>query len=257
MLRLPLIFLCITSLVSVAQAADMVVIHSNDTQLFPIGQLFDSHTPINLPAETDITITVIFSSGGVQTISGPYQGTLQDPLTDKNLDDNTLVTVLAKFLTETEIKNLDDNILVTVLAKFLTETEIVRGLSQPPENLWLIDVSTHKRFYCVAPSKRVILWRPKSQSDSASTLLIKHKTTGQQVSVVWPAYQTTLRWPRNLPVIYGDTYTVELKTRSRTSFKKLVLYQLPESLPTNSHKVVWMVGRGCIPQANILLTSLR
>jgi hypothetical protein len=213
----------------------MVVIHSNATQIFPRGQLLDSHIPINLPAEAKIT--VVFSSGGVQTISGPYQGTLQDPLKNNNMADDSLVTALADFL---------------------IERETVRGgLSQLPENIWLIDVSTHKRYYCVAPSKRVMLWRPESESYKASTLLIKRETTGQQATVRWPVFIRTVAWPRKLPLIYGETYTVELKTFSHTFEKELILYQLPERLPTNSHKVVWMVSRGCIPQANMLLASLR
>ncbi|MEN8219273.1 MAG: hypothetical protein ABFS56_23505 [Pseudomonadota bacterium] len=234
MLRLPMIVLCITALVSVAQAADMVVIHSNAIELFPRGQLLDSHTPINLPAEAKIT--VVFSSGGVQTISGPYQGTLQDPLKNNNMADGSLVTALANFL---------------------IERETVRGLSQQPENIWLIDVSTYKRYYCVAPSKRAMLWRPESQSYKASTLLIKRETTGQQAAVGWPVFIRTLAWPSKLPLIYGESYTVELRTPSHTFEKELILYQLPKRLPTNSHKVVWMVSRGCIPQANMLLASLR
>jgi hypothetical protein len=123
----------------------------------------------------------------------------------------------------------------------------------------LVDAtSTRKRFFCIAPSSHVVLWRPKKQSHSASLLLIKHKSSGEEAKVVWPAYQTTLKWPNDLPVVYGDTYTVEVKPRRGSpSFKKLVLYQLPDSLPTKSHKVVWMAGRGCIPQANMLLASLR
>ncbi len=232
MLRLPLIFL--TTLISVAQAADMVVIHSDELQLFPRGQLLDSHTGINLPA--DANITVVFSSGGVQSISGPYQGRLEDPLKNKNIGDDTLVIALAKFL---------------------KERETVRGILQPAEKIWLIDVSTQKRYFCIAPSERVILWRPESKSYTASRLLITHKKTGQKARLMWPAYQTRLPWPSNLPIIYGEIYTVALTTYSRTFSKELVLYQVPDSLPTNSHKVVWMVGRGCIPQANMLLAGLR
>ncbi|KHD05307.1 hypothetical protein PN36_02360 [Candidatus Thiomargarita nelsonii] len=232
MLRLPLIFL--TTLISVAQAADMVVIHSDEIQLFPRGQLLDSQTAINLPA--DANITVVFSSGGVQSISGPYQGRLEDPLKNKG--------------------NKGDDTLVTSLADFLKTRETVRGILQL-EKIWLIDISTQKRYFCIAPSERVILWRPESKSYTASRLLITHKKTGQKARLKWPAYQARLPWPRYLPITYGEIYTIALTTYSRTTSKELVLYQVPDSLPTNSHKVVWMVGRGCIPQANMLLAGLR
>ena len=232
---LSMLLLCITSFSSTVLAVDMVVIHSNITQLFPRGQLLDYHTPIDLPSEGKIT--VVFNNGNVQTVSGPYQGKIQNPDPEKN-------------------NSLDNKTLVTSLAQFMVERETIRELSAQPKDLWMVDVSTSKHFYCIAPSSQVILWLPEIQSQSASTLVIKHAPTGEQTEIEWPAYHTTLSWPSSLPVQYGDIYTVKIKYHSRTTFKQFVLYQLPESLPTNSHKIVWMVGRGCIPQANQLLASL-
>ncbi|MCK5663085.1 MAG: hypothetical protein KAI17_06345 [Thiotrichaceae bacterium] len=230
---LSMLFLCITSFASTVQAANMVVIHSNITQLFPRGQLLDCQTSINLP--TDAKITVVFGNGNVQTVSGPFQGKI--PKKESNI-------------------TLDNDTLVTSLAQFVVERETIRELAPHPKELWMVDVSTSKHFYCIAPSSQVILWLPEIQSQSASTLVIKHAPTGEQTEIEWPAYHTTLSWPSSLPVQYGDIYTVKIKYHSRTTFKQFVLYQLPESLPTNSHKIVWMVGRGCIPQANQLLASL-
>jgi hypothetical protein len=250
MLRPPILLLSIITLVSIAQAADMVVIHSNANELYPIGKILDSQTPINLP--TDSEITVVFDSGKVQTVNGPFEGKLQKTFINKELKSD---------FPKLDSKNneLDNNYLITTLAQFLIERETVRALSSvQAEKLWLVDVTTPtRRFYCVAPAAPVILWRPEEQSQTASTLLIKHKSNGQEVRLEWPAHQTTLAWPSRLPLIYGDTYIVEVKTNRYSTLKKLVLYQLPESLPTNSHKVVWMVGRGCLLQANILLTNLR
>lgn len=248
MLRPPILLLSIITLVSIAQAADMVVIHSNASELYPRGKILESHTPINLPA--DSKITVVFGSGNVQTVSGPFQGKLQD--TSKN---NALANI--KLTSDDKNNELDNQKLITTLAQFLKETESIRAISLQPQNLWLVDVSTPtKRFYCVAPAAPVILWRPEEQSQTTSTLLIRHKSNGQEVSLEWPAHQTTLAWPSNLPVLYGDTYIIEVKADRHSTLKKLVLYQLPDRLPTNSHKVVWMVGRGCLLQANILLSTL-
>jgi hypothetical protein len=214
--------------VNIAHAADMVITHSNVTQ-YKEGQLLDSYTTVlDLPEQSEIT--VVFSNGGVKTINGPYSGTIA------GTNNPDLLMTLSKLLTDPKIQ---DN---------------KRG-SKYPKNLWLVDVNTAKRFFCVAPSSRVILWRPNAQS--ASTLTIKHKVSKKRAVVKWPAKQTTLRWPSKLPIIYGDNYTLELKNRNGSFFKILVLYQLPNSLPTTSHKVVWMVGRGCISQANKLLSSLR
>ncbi|MBE9562126.1 MAG: hypothetical protein IMF12_04600 [Proteobacteria bacterium] len=224
MFRFIILILCM----NVAHAADMVIVHSNVPQ-YVEGQLLDSQTSIFDLLVPASEITVVFSNGGVKTINGPYRGTI----TDTNKPD--LLITLSKLLTENK--------------------SIIRGSSKYPKNLWLVDVNTSKRFFCVAPASRVVLWRPKSQS--ASTLTIKHKASNKKAVVKWPAKQTTLRWPSNLPIVYGDSYTLELKNRNGSFFKILVLYQLPDSLPTTSHKVVWMVGRGCISQANKLLSSLR
>ncbi len=242
MLRLPIIILWFISFVSVVQAADIVVIRSDATELFSKGQLLDSAKPVNLPE--GVKITVVFATGGVQTVTGPFQGKLNDPLANNEAEPK-LVTDLSRFLTDPELN------------------EEFRASPQPlPENLWWVNVGTKPRpfrYYCIAPSSHVILWRSKNQSQSASTLLIKHKGTGEKAKVVWPAYQQTLNWPDNLPVYYGQDYTVKLISHNDndSSFKILVLYQLPKNFPTKSHKVVWMVGRGCIPQANMLLASLR
>ena len=230
------LFLCmIISFACTVQAADMVVIHSNITQLFPKGQLLDCHDAINVPNEGKIT--VVFGNGHVKTVIGPFQGQISKP--EKNV----------QFTSE-------HHTLVTRLSEFIIQRETIRELSPAEKELWMIDVSTPKHFYCIAPSSKVILWQPEIQSQHPSTLLIKHTSTNEKAEIEWPAYQTTVEWPTNLTVHYGDTYTVEIKYSGRTISKQLVLYQLPDSLPTNSHKVVWMVGRGCIPQANQLLASL-
>ena len=251
MLRPPILLLSIITLVSIAQAADMVVIHSNASELYPRGKILESETAVNLL--TDSKITVVFGNGNVQTVKGPFEGKLQD--TSKN---NALANIQLA-VADTKNNDLDNKKLITTLAQFVIDRTTIRSLSSiQPENLWLVDVSTPaKRFYCVAPAAPIILWRPEEQSQTASTLLIKHKSNGHKVSLEWPAHQTTLAWPSHLPVKYGDTYIVEIKANRYSTIKNLVLYQLPDSLPTNSHKVVWMVGRGCLLQANILLTNLR
>jgi len=222
-------------LVSTAQATEeMVIIHSN-TAAFTKGQLLVNDDSLAVLDKAEIT--VVFPSGGVLTVMGPQQGRLTDPLRDQNLPDTQLVTELAEFIRTTE--------------------PVERGNSSNTD-IWSVDISSNKRYYCVATTESVTLSRNSSDSNTASTLLIKHKPSEQQKQMVWPAHQTTMAWPNDLALVSGDTYTIEMGTlRGQSAFKKLIVYQLPGSLPTNSHKVVWMVSRGCIPQANRLLASLR
>ncbi len=241
--RIVVIPMVLFSAPMLAASADMVVTHTQGTE-FSVGQILSQQQTIDLAATAELT--VIFNSGQVLTVHGPYHDKLQE---------KKLITTLMTSQQETPI--------VETLAQFLQEsqtsvTTLRAQVSDSPDDIWAIDVSTNKRHYCVTDGRDVVLWRSDSDSGTASNLLIKHKDSGREVQMTWPANQTTVTWPRTLPIVYGDTYTVEVTSRrGNISFKKLVLYQLPSTLPTQSHQIVWMVGRGCIPQANLLLAKLR
>ncbi len=238
MIRLSVLLFCITSLVSslAVQAADQaVVLLVKSTDAFSEGQLLDVSQVINVPFGAKVIVA--FGNGDTQTLEGPYYGKLKAPVSD---------------YLEPAAEDL-----ITKLVDFRKEPP-TRGTTQSDTDWSRVNVNASARYHCVAPSSGgVILWRADNQS--VSDVIIKHKATRKAVTVKWPAYQSTLKWPEDkLPLIYGEIYTVKIKNRTgSSSFKKLILYQLPERLPTQSHKVVWMVGRGCIPQANILLASLR
>ncbi len=235
-----LTFLLLTFCLSATSwAADMVVIRAN-AQASPLttGQILPQNQVLQLTSGAEVTL--VFANGDVQTVQGPLHQVINN--SSKRADDPQLVATLSDFLHSGQFN----------------QSSVRARQQEMPSDIWLVDISTNKRHYCVADTNQVMLWRPQSESHSASTLIIKHKSTGHEVLVMWPANQATLAWPASLPVVYGDTYTMELTSRrGSSSFKKLVLYQLPDSLPTQSHKVVWMVGRGCIPQANMLLARLR
>lgn len=235
-----LTFLLLTVCLSATSwAADMVVLRAN-AQASPLtaGQVLPQNHPLQLSLGAEITLA--FANGNVQTVQGPLHQVINNP--SSRADEPQLVATLSQFLRHGQFN----------------QTNVRARQQEVPNDIWLVDISTNKRHYCVTDANQVMLWRPQSESHSASTLIIKHKNTGHEVLIMWPANQSTLAWPNSLPVLYGDTYTMELTSRrGSSSFKKLVLYQLPDSLPTQSHKVVWMVGRGCIPQANMLLARLR
>jgi hypothetical protein len=240
MYLLLLFILCLVT-VSPATAEQLVVIHSNIPALFAEGQLLDSQTVFDLPEKSETT--VVLQNGRVITLRGPYRGKIID--TSHSAEGDSEST---------------DNYLVTALAEIIKNNEfntVLRGSHRAEQSdIWLIDTNSTKRYYCVDPSRGVRLSR--QDSNIAARLSIKHKPTGQSLQTSWPAYRPTMSWPEGLPLIYGETYTLELTTvHGNSSFKMLVLYRLPENLPTDSHKVVWMAGKGCVPQASLLLASLR
>jgi len=148
---------------------------------------------------------------------------------------------------------------------------LVNGLSElilsyrPPRggkndgSIWSVDISgVHERHYCVMPERRIVLSRHETESKAASRLSLKHKKTGTKTELTWPAYSATLAWPNKIPIVYGDTYTLETENMMKGTkhFKKVILHRMPKNLPTKSHKVVWMAGKGCVSQANMLLASM-
>ncbi len=239
--RIVVIPMVLFSVTGLAASADMVVIRSQGTE-FIAGQTLSQQQTIDLTAAAELT--VVFNSGQVLTVRGPYHDKLQDKTSATAIlqQETHIVETLAQFLQESQT----------------SATTLRAQVSDSPDDIWAIDVSTNKRHYCVTDGRDIVLWRSDNDSGTASNLLIKHKDSGREVQMTWPANQTTVTWPRSLPIVYGDTYTVEVTSRrGNASFKKLVLYQLPSTLPTQSHQIVWMVGRGCIPQANLLLAKLR
>jgi hypothetical protein len=231
MFRFVVFFLC--TWMSLVQASELVVIRSTQESLLAKGDILDTQAAINLPANAEIT--VVFESGNTLTLSGPYQGKLTDPAPRAPTPQ-----------------------LVASLSNFIRNNTVVRGETET-NDLWSVDVDSSKRYYCVAAGEKINLSRSPNDSKTASTVLLKHKTSDQQVQLTFPANQILIAWPASmLPISYGDTYTLETKTLyGRSSFKKLVLYQLPDNLQTKSHQVMWMVGKGCTSQANMLLVSLR
>lgn len=222
--------------ISTAYAADMVVIRASDNTEYFKGQLLHNHAQVKLP--DDAEVTVVFASGEVLTVQSGFKGALIDPSTSIPEYSTQMIAELSEFL--------------------LKEQPVIRSPAEYPPSAWQVDMSNNKRHYCVIPSQPVILWRPSGASKTAGVLEIKHSPTNKRVKTVWPAHKTTLGWPKDLSVVYEDAYSVEVKSLTgQRFFKKLVLHKIPDDLPTKSHQVVWMVGRGCIPQANLLLASLK
>ncbi len=235
MLRLSILVFFYT-FISTVYATDMVVIRATDNAGYSTGQLLSNHVTVQLPQEAEMT--VVFASGQVLTVDSGFKGSLTDPEPLKQ--SNQLVTTLANFLSEQ------------------ANMPPTRTGQERPSSAWQVDMTNNKRHYCIAPLKQVILWRPSNASKTAGTLEIKHAPTSKRIKTVWPAHKTTLGWPETLSVEYENEYTVEVTNLTgQRFFKKLVLHKIPSDLPTKSHQVVWMVGRGCVPQANLLLASLK
>lgn len=223
---------------TLVHASDAIIVHSNMNTLSS-GQLLNKQAVINLTENSEITAA--FATGGIQTLKGPYQGHLTDPREGQQAD-ATLLTGLAQLIQQAKAD----------------QGTSVRSPQKNKEGLWTVDVDSPKKYYCVPTSQQLMLSRLEEESKLANTVLIKHKETEQQAQVMWPARKNTLAWPDTMPLVYGDTYTVTVKSvRGQEHFKMVVLYRLPDSLPTESHKVVWMAGRGCTEQAEMLLVSLR
>ncbi len=79
---------------------------------------------------------------------------------------------------------------------------------------------------------------------------------GNEKAVVdWPAGAERIPWPAALPIKNDTQYLAGPSWR--TSHAKIVIFLVPEGLPSDPHRAVWMNDRGCVQQARALLASLR
>ena len=77
----------------------------------------------------------------------------------------------------------------------------------------------------------------------------------EKVVVDWPAGTERIPWPQALPIKDDTPYLAAPSWR--TSNAKIVLFLVPDGLPSDPHRAVWMNNQGCVQQARALLASLR
>jgi len=217
----------------VLSAAQLVVVESTAADLKP-GTVLDSTKPVQVPAGA--AVTVIADDGKVSTLKGPFSGTVQ---AGGGKADPSLVGALSK--------------LVTPAGAEQTPLGAMRG-GKPPSHPgpWDIDV-LRAGTYCVPAKATPTLWRGESEKAGSATLHLL--PGGEKIMVEFGAGTASVPWPKALPLKDDTQYLA--KTSWRTAVSKLAIYLVPDGLPSDAHRVVWMSNQGCNQQARALLATLK
>lgn len=133
---------------------------------------------------------------------------------------------------------------VETLAKLIKEFVKVSGprASSQKIDLWAIDVTADNAF-CFKPAQELFLQRVEARH-SETVIFTTTDQEEKSVTYLWPAGQTRLSWPKELPVTDKVAYFVEIKGQAT---RELTFYQVPGD-KIGDELAGWMVDQGCIRQ---------
>lgn len=211
-------------------AAELVVVASTAPD-FEVGTVVDGSNLIRLVKGSEVTF--ITSAGQPVKLVGPYEGVPDAP---SGTGDPSLVDALSA--------------VIRSAPKNASTAGVMRASMFASKDPWVIDVG-QAGDHCVALDKPPMLWRAIIIGPVIASL----KTGGQDAEVAWTAGSHTAPWPAELPLRDGQNYELHFVASKKT--QKLTLHRVPDDLPTDAHKVVWMHEKGCAQQAAVFLARLQ
>lgn len=216
-------------------AAELVVIASNQPSL-KIGAVVDGGRAMEI--SKGASVTLISSTGKTIVLEGPYSG-VPDPAAAPA--DGGLVQSLSRLIEQKRDPS-------TALAVF---RGVDRRSNAERPDLWGIDIGRGDR-YCLRRDATAFLWWEGARS-GAIVSLSNAAEAGGGVRIRWPSPKRELIWPDTLELIDGATYVVRF--RSGDQGKRLEVRFMPD-LPSDPHRIAWMVEHGCDAQASRVLDAL-
>lgn len=226
-----IMMLALLTSIAPVSAGPMLVIASN-VPAYEFGAVIDGQQPISID---EGFLTLIAANGERVELEGPVQG-LVDPAPPHA--DPTLIRVLSR-LVQSELE-----------AERTAPATLFATVPRVRPDIWSADV-TRSGIYCL-PTATPTLWRSHARSET--TLKLKRLTAEPNTSMLWPAGESKIAWPRTLALSDGATYEVRLSDAvGRT---ELTMRLIPGGLPTDAHRVAWMFQHGCRAQALLVLDAL-
>ena len=222
-----------------AKAAELVVIASTAPGI-AAGAMIEAGAKVTVPKGASVTL--VSQSGKAVTLSGPFSGVPDVGGGGGAKGGGDLVKSLAG--------------LVSGGGKSSESLGAMRAapgsLAARPDDPWVINVGRPGN-QCAPGKGKVRLWRGKSLK--AVELKLKNLSDKSRSESAWPAGASKLDWPKNFPLIDDGAYMARLKGSRKAA--KIVIHLVPDDLPTDAHKAVWMAKKGCVGQARLLLGFIR
>ena len=124
------------------------------------------------------------------------------------------------------------------------------GLDQPKSpNIWRVDVAKSSTV-CLADPANVTLWR--ADATKPVTLTVAAKGTSKKLA--WPAGQSLLAWPNDLPIADGTDYRLSWGAPGGSSVKFKTLPTKPIGLEEMASS---LIRNGCQAQLDLLIETVK
>lgn len=114
---------------------------------------------------------------------------------------------------------------------------------------WLIDIS-RPGLRCILEGSNPVLWRPEPLE--AMTTVLYPADRSWRADIAWASGQDQLRMPEITPLDRPSTLIVQTAQQEHG----LSLIVIPRSIDDDLILAAWMLDRGCIGQADALITRL-
>lgn len=213
-------------------AAPLIVVDAHGGGLKK-GQKIDSTQPITL--KEGERVTLISQDGKTVTLRGKFSGL---PMTGAGAATDQKQVLGALVGT----RNAQTGTLGAVRSFGLS-----RAVALPEP--WLIDVSTPGE-RCLRPGQQPIWWRPEVGTSQKFTLLPIDQSW--RVDFEWAAGQHAIPGP---PLAKFEGQTVFLIRTGEREYG-ITVHLVPTNLD-GSALASWMIGKGCMPQAEALLRQMQ
>lgn len=212
-----------------ARADTLVVADAHGSTLQP-GQTIDAAQPLKLQAGQRVTL--IAGNGAVLKLVGPFDG-VPDPEGQRQ---GSVADALLKLTSQT--------------VQGTSTLGAVRAPESAPPEAWLIavDGSGHR---CVQEAGPIVFWRPATDADRA--VEISPADHAWQAQATWPAGTDKLAMPPNFPAQDDQAYVIGVGGMTST----VTFHLIPPAIASDAMRVAWMMEKGCVAQARVLVGSLK
>lgn len=222
-LRLVAAVLATPMLIGVAAAEDAVLL-SSTAPGYSAGIVVLDTDRLNVPEGASLTL--LFQSGDVLRIGGPFDGTIQPPQVNGS---DTSVSRLAEMF---RAQGTDASVIGGTRS---TGTHAYRAESDDV----LVD-PRRSGTYCIGPATAVWIARP--DLDKASVAL---RRKGSSRALAWPADSERIEWPADVPVDDQSQFEIEIGGQARTT---VTFRDLPADQPSESARIAKGIVLGCQDQ---------
>ncbi|HET6607779.1 MAG TPA: DUF4384 domain-containing protein [Rhodopila sp.] len=222
-LRLLAALLATPMLIGVAAAEDAVLL-SSTAPGYSAGMVVLDTDRLNVPEGASLTL--LFQSGDVLRIGGPFEGTIQPPQASGS--DTGATRLAALFRAQG------------------TDASVIGGTRSTGSRLHHTDADDvlvdprRSGTYCIGSATSVWIARP--DADKAQVSL---RRKGSSRALAWPADVERIEWPADVPIDDQSQFEIETggKVHSTVTFRTL-----PADQPSDSARVAKGIVLGCQDQ---------